>query len=284
MSISAFDNLLALRLTSQMRVTSKRLGLAFERASSGSRINRATDDPAGLAIAEKLRNDSRLMSVALRNANDALSVTNITDDALGEISNILSRMSELALQGANSTYSNSQRSAIQSEFSALGSEINRISSSVNFNGNNLLSASSELVAQVGITGDESSRMVLPGVLATLDSLALGSGAALTYSLTGTTTNYAVSASETAYTAIQAALGDIIERRGTVGATAARLKSAVTNLSVNRETTIAAESAIRSSDLAADMAEIVTLKILRESQLSLFAQANQLMGRVLVLFG
>lgn len=281
MSVSIFDNLLSLRLASQMRVTSAKLGAAIERAASGNRINRASDDPAGLAIAENLRNDSRLMSVALRNANDALSVTNVTDDALGEIANILSRMSELALQGANSTYSDTQRSAIQSEFAALGSEVNRISASVSFNGNNLLSASSELVAQIGITGDANSRIILPAVLGTLDSLGLGSGAALTYSVTGATTDYAVSASQTAYTAIQGAIDDITQRRGTVGVTAARLNSAVSNLSVNRETTISAEAAIRNSDAASDMAEVVSLRISREIQLSLFAQANQMMARVLV---
>ena len=282
MSVSIFDNLLSLRLASQMRVTSAKLGAAIERAASGNRINRASDDPAGLAIAEKLGNDSRLMSVALRNANDALSVTNVTDDALGEISNILSRMSELALQGANSTYSDTQRSAIQSEFAALGSEVNRISASVSFNGNNLLSASSELVAQIGITGEANSRIILPAVLGALDSLGLGSsGAALTYSVSGTTTDYAVSASQTAYTAIQGAIDDITQRRGTVGATAARLNSAVSNLSANRETTISAEAAIRNSDAASDMADVVSLRISREIQLSLFAQANQMMARVLV---
>jgi flagellin len=281
MSVSIFDNLLSLRLASQMRVTGARFGAAIERAASGNRINRASDDPAGLSIAEKLRNDSRLMSVALRNATDAISATTVTDDALGEIANILSRMSELALRGANSTYSSEQRSAIQSEFVALGSEVDRISSGVSFNGNNLLSASSELIAQVGITADESSRIILPAVLGTLDSLGLGSGAALSYSVTGATTDYAVSASQTAYTAIQGALDDITQRRGTVGTTAARLNSAVSNLSVNRETTISAEAAIRNSDMASDMADVVRLRISREIQLSLFAQANQMMARVLV---
>jgi len=267
-----------------MRRTTASLGATVERLSTGSRINRASDDPAGMAIADKLRLDSRLMNVALRNTNDAVSVVTVTDDALAEVANILGRMSELAIHGASSSYTTAQRSAMQLEFAALGSEIDRISSGVSFNGIPLLSASSDLVAQVGITNDLFSRITLRSALATLSFLGLGSGAALTYSLTGTTTTYAVSASGTAYSALQNALDDVTEQRGVVGAVAARLSSALTNLSNTRDTVINAEALIRDVDVARETAELVRLQTLQSIQVSLFGQANQIAARVAELLG
>lgn len=267
-----------------MRRTTAGLGATVERLSTGSRINRSGDDPAGMAIADKLRLDSRLMNVALRNTNDAVSLVTVADDALAEVANILSRMSELAIQGGSSSYTTAQRSAMQLEFAALGSEIDRISSGVSFNGTPLLSASSDLAAQVGITNDSFSRITLRSTLATLSFLGLGSGAALTYSLTGTTTTYAVSASGTAYSALQNALDDVTEQRGIVGAVAARLSSALTNLSNTRDTVVNAEGLIRDVDTARETAEFVRLQTLQGIQTSLFAQANQIVGRVVELLG
>lgn len=284
MSISTGSNFLALKLTGRMTKTSAELGSTIERLSTGSRINRAGDDPAGLFIADKLRLDARLMNVALRNTNDAVSLVTVTDEALAEVGDLLSRMSELAIQGANGTYTTTQRSAMQVEFSALGSEINRISAGVSFNGTKLLSESSDIVAQVGITNDASSRITLSSTIATLSSLGLGSGAALTYSLTGTTTAYAVSASGTAYSAIQSALDQVSGQRGVVGAVAARLSSAVTNLSNTRETLITAEARIRDVDMASEAAELVRLQLLQSSQVALFTQTTQIASRVLQLLG
>jgi flagellin len=284
MSISTGNNLIALRLSAQMRSTNQRIGAVFERVSTGNRINRAADDPAGLAIADKLRLDTRLMSAAISTTSQAVSLVTVTDDALVEVANILSRMSELALQGASSSFSSTQRSAMQQEFNALGSEIDRISSAVVFNGNTLLSASAAVVAQVGITSDSFSRITVQSVLATLNFLGLGSGSALTYSLTGTTSAYAASASGTAYSALQNAIADITEQRGIVGAVSARLSSAISNLSLTREATLAAESFIREADTATETAELVRLQVLQSIQTSLFAQANQLAGRVVALLG
>lgn len=284
MSISTGNNLIALRLSAEMRSTNNRLGAVFERVATGNRINRAADDPAGLAIADRLRTDTRMMSVALTNTTQAVSLVTVADNALTEVATILARMSELALQGANTSYSAAQRSSMQLEFSALGSEIDRISSTATFNGNNLLSASATIIAEVGITNDSFSRIALQSVLATLNFLGLGSGSALTYSLTGTTTAFAASASGAAYSALQNALDDITEQRGIVGAASARLSSAIANLSSRREASVAAESFIREADIASETAELVRLQVLQGLQSSLFAQANQLAGRVAQLLG
>jgi flagellin len=284
MPITYASNVTALRLTTRLNQTEDRLGSVYERLSSGTRINKASDDPAGLALAERLNNESRLMTVALRNSNDALAMVNLTDAALGEISNILSRMSELAVQGSSSSYSTSARSAMQSEFVALGSEVDRISSVVTFNSIQLLSNSSAQIAQVGTGSDSFSRIEIPSALATLAFLGLGSGARLTYSLTGTTTNFGVTASRAAFTAIQSAMDDIIEQRGLVGATTSRLASAINFLTVARENTLAAEANIRDTDVAADATELVRLQVLQQTQTSLLAQANQIPARAFALIG
>jgi flagellin len=282
MSVSFSSNVQALKLSNKLDQTASQLSSVYERLSTGSRINKASDDPAGLALAEKLNADSRMMTVALRNANDAMSLTTMANSALAEISNILRRMSELALQGQSTSYSTTARSTLQSEFVALGSEVDRISATTNFNSIQLLSNSSTQVAQVGIASDSFSRIDLPSVLATLAFLGLGSGSTLTYSLTGTTANFGVSASRTAYSAIQTAMSTVDLQRGTVGATSSRLSAAISYLTVARENVLAAEADVRDADVAADATELVRLQVLQQAQTSLLAQANQIPAQALAL--
>lgn len=284
MSISYSTNYAALRLGSKLKQTASQLGAVFERLSSGTRINKASDDAGGLALAERLKVDSRMMTMALRNANDALSITTVTDAALGEVSNILRRMSELTIQGSSSAYTTTQRSAMQLEFVALGSEIDRVSGATVFNSINLLSNSADLTTQIGITNDGYSRLNLPSAIATLASLGIGNGTRLTYSLTGTTTNFGVTASRTAYSAIQSAIDGIMLQRGTIGSTASRLSSAINSLSALRDGTLEAEAEIRDTDVAADATELVRLQVLQQSQTALAAQANQMPSLVLRLLG
>jgi flagellin len=284
MSISYSTNLAALRLGGKLRETSSQMSSVFERLSSGSRINKAADDPGGLALAERLKNDSRMMTMALRNANDALAVTSVTDAALGEISNILQRMSELTIQGSSSSYNTTQRSAMQLEFTALGSEIDRVAGATVFNSIQLLSNSSDLTAQIGITSDAYSRLTLPSAIATLASLGIGNGTRLTYSLTGTTATLGVTASRSAYSAIQTAIDGILLQRGSVGSIASRLSSAINSLSSLRDNTLEAEAEIRDADVASDATTLVRLQVLQQSQTSLIAQANQLPSLVLRLLG
>lgn len=282
MSISLSRNLISLGIASSLRTTTQQVGSVYERLASGSRINKAANNPADAALAQQLNVQGRLMTVAIRNANDGLSYANMADAGLSEIYSILGRMSELSLQSANSTYSSSQRSALQSEFTALGSEVERIAAVTQFNGINALSASSDIMVQVGITSDGTSRIALQSALATLSFLGLGSNYALTYSISGATTSYAVSASRFAYSAINLALGDILQQRGIIAAAANRLSSAVDYLSVARENTIAAEARVKDSDIASDAAELVRLQVLQQSQLSLLAQSNKIPTLVLKL--
>ena len=284
MSVVIATNLVSLRLQTQMKKTVSELGGVYQRLGSGLRINSGADDPAGLALADKLRNESRLFSVALRNANDGLSYTSSADASLNEISSILDRMSELANQGANSLYSVSQRSAMQTQFAALGSEIVRLANAAEFNGFEALNGSSDKVIQVGLGSDADSRITIASVTATLGDLGIGAGSSLTYSLTGASISDAVSASELAVTALTSAIGQVALRRGTVGAASERLRAAVNTLSVMRENAIAAESQVRDADVAENAANLTKLQVIQNSQMALLAQANQDSSLVLKLLG
>ena len=154
-------NISALRSAEAMRQAENQMGDAMERLSTGLRINSAADDAAGSAIASKMEAQTRSLGVAIRNANDAISMTQTAEGALGEVENILQRMRELAVQGGNNTLNASDRAQIQSELDALSSEIDAISSSTNFNGINLLDGSNaSLSFQVGIQSDSSLKVDL----------------------------------------------------------------------------------------------------------------------------
>jgi len=134
MPVTLGSNISSLRAQRTVNLTSNGLANVYQRLSSGKRINKAADDAAGLAIADSLKADQRIASVAIRNANDGISTVAIADAALDQIGGVLSRLAELSEQSANGVYSSTQRSALANEFIALGSEIERIAVTTNFNG------------------------------------------------------------------------------------------------------------------------------------------------------
>jgi flagellin len=284
MTITAASNVASVRAQRQLESTTRELGTTFERLSSGLRINSAKDDPAGLALADSLRADARIASVATRNANDGISVTSVTDAALGEISNILTRMLELATQSANGVYSVDQRSALSSEFIALGSEIERIAVTTEFNGIKLISSSQTINFQVGFDGSSNSRISVTGVQATLASLGLAAAgsSSLTFSIIGTTSTAAETAAALAIDQVTAALSSLNSRRGIIGAAESRLNVAINYLTAARENFIAAESRIRDADIATETANLVRLQVLQQAGTAVLAQANQQPSLVLKL--
>jgi flagellin len=286
MGLSIGSNIASLRAQSQLNRSSQSLNKSYERLSSGLRINSASDDPAGLAIADSLRSDARIASVAIRNANDGISVTSIADAALDEIGNMLTRMGELAEQAATGTYTNVQRSSLSLEFVALGSEIDRVAKTTEFNGIKLLSGSNSIALQVGFRGDSSSRITINAVQGTLESLGLSPNASnsLTYSLNGISTTEAQSASQLALTAVTNALTSLTTTRGTLGAVESRLSTAINFVSSTRENYLAAESRVRDTDIAAEVTEMVRLQVLQQAGTAVLAQANQQPAMVLGLLG
>ncbi len=284
MGLSIASNISSLQAQTAVKRTSNALSDTFERLSSGLRINKASDDPAGLALAEVLSRDSKLATVAIRNANDGISLVSLADSAMEEIGNILTRMAELANQSANGVYTQTQRSALSSEFLALGSEIERIAQTTTFNDIRLLSNTSDVAVQVGVDGTANSRITITAVLGTLASLALaGSGSsALSFSIIGTTSTLSQAAALNALSAVNAAINSVSTVRGTLGAAESRLNTAVNYLTVARENLLAAEGRIRDADIAQEVAEMVRLQVLQQAGTAVLAQANQQPSVVLAL--
>jgi flagellin len=253
-----------------------RIRQAYERLSSGLRINRAKDDAAGLAIAESLKADARVAAVGIRNANDGISIIAITDGAINQITNVLSRLAELAQGSANGVYSNAQRSALQLEFTALMSEVERIAVTTEFNGVKLLSGGGQIIFQVGFDGGSASQVTYSGVQATLAAIGLAPANTAThmYSITGATEIESQSAARAALDAIRTAITSITRNRGTLGAAESRLETTIANLQVARENFMAAESVIRDVDVAAESAELTRVTILQQAGTAILAQANQ----------
>lgn len=285
MTLSIASNIASVRAQRNLGQTTTALGETFQRLSSGLRINSAKDDPAGLILADNLRADARLASVAVRNANDGISITSIADAALGEIGNILSRMAELAEQSANGVYTNTQRSAMSSEFLALGSEIQRIAISTEFNGVNILSNGSNISVQVGIDGTANSRVTIEGVSGLVADLGIGNASgALTYSIISTSEAGSTNAATNALSAISTAISTLGSTRGKIGAAESRLGYAINVITVARENFIAAESRIRDADIAQEVAEMVRLQVLQQAGTAILAQANQQPAAALALLG
>jgi len=263
MGLTINTNVPSLNAQRHLAETTNSLNRSLERLSSGLRINSASDDAAGLAIADKLRADTRIASQAIRNANDGISALSIAEQAIGKTGEILTRLGELASEAASGLISNTQRSAIQEEFGALVSEVNRISNTTTFNGVNLLSGGTTVALQVGLDGSANSRISFT----TIDASSSGIGLS----------NISVStsaAAQSALGAITAAIATVAQRRGTIGAIESRLNTAIDNLRVARENFSAAESRIRDVDVAEETANLTRTTILQQAGVAVLAQANQ----------
>lgn len=276
MSVNIRTNISSLVSQRNVSLTTNRLATAYQRLSSGLRINTAKDDAAGLAIAESLKADSRIATVAIRNANDGVSIIGITDGAIGQITSILTRLAELAQQSANGVLSNTQRSALQGEFTVLTSEVSRIALTTEFNGLKLLSGGGVVALQVGFDGSSLSQITYSGIEATLASMGLADAGQTNhkYSIIGDTLEASQSAARLAIDAIKEAITSVTRNRGTLGAAESRLDLTIRNLQVARENFQAAEGRIRDADVAAEAAELTRLNILQQAGTAILAQANQ----------
>lgn len=284
MGINIRTNVESLRAQRDLNATSDRLRTSYARLSSGLRITRAADDAAGLAIAEQLKADQRVATVAIRNANDGISIIGITDGAMNEITSSLVRLAELAEQSANGVYDTGQRSALQLEFNAVASEIDRIAATTQFNGLNLLMSPDDVTFQVGFDGSSNSQITYNGIQATLESLGLraAGGGDISFSINDTTALGAQTASRSALDAVKIAINSLTTARGTLGSAESRLNIAIQNMQVARENFAAAESRIRDVDVAFEAAELTRLNILQQAATSVLAQANQQPGLALSL--
>ena len=275
MPITVNSNVSSLRAQRTLGNTTQQLNKTYKRLSSGLRIVRAADDAAGLSIADSLRSDQRIASVAIRNANDGISMIAIADGALAEMANILTRMAELSEQSANGTLSSTQRSALDQEFASLGSEIGRISATTSFNGIALLSGGTTVSLQVGFNSASTAQISYQAVNGSLSGLGLGGGSTLSFSLNAAgSSDIGQASARSALDAVRTAIGSLSTLRGSLGASESRVNVAISNLQVSRENFAAAESQIRDVDVASEAANLTRLNILQQAGASVLAQANQ----------
>ena len=283
MALKIFNNPSSINAQRLLAANSERLAKSVERISSGVRINKASDDAAGLAVSEALRSDIRAMRQAMRNANDGISMINVTEGALNEQSSILIRLRELASQSSTGTVGSTERQTIQLEFNSLRNEVDRITESTTFNGQGLIdgalasaiTSTSHVVLQIGINSNSNSQINLNEEmnLAAITSTALN---IQNLSLTN------IDAALTALAALNNAISSVAQGRGKVGAVQNRLTRTIANLSVTIENLQAAESSIRDADIAEEIAELTRNQILVQSATAMVGQANMIPQSILQL--
>lgn len=264
MPLTIQTNVSSLNAQVNLSKSQKTLATSFNRLSSGYRINSAKDDAAGLAISESMKTQIRSYSVAERNANDGVSMAQTAEGALGEVSNVLGRLRELATQGATGSLQSSDRVFLQTEFKALQSEIKRILTSTKFNGVALLkSAVTSVSFQVGIDNTATDR-----ITGSFGAITLASVTATTLSLGGAATN-----AQGALDKIDTALTTVSTARARFGALMNRLDITTSNIQTARLNTTAANSRIRDVDVAEETATLSRAQVLATAGVSVLAQAN-----------
>ena len=251
------NNISAINTRNQLFVTNSAAGKSMEKLSSGKRINRAADDAAGLSISEKMRAQIRGLLQAARNAQDGISLIQTAEGALDEVSNMLVRLKELAVQKANGTYNDEDKANLALEMDSLTEEIQNIFTNTKFNGSSVLTTSVTII----ISDDGTTALTIE--------------ATSTDGITSLTSGSSVSNIETAIKNVNSA-------RATYGALQNRLESTVRNLKTTAENLQAAESRIRDTDMAEEMSSFTKYSILIQAGTAMLAQANMAPQSVLAL--
>ena len=264
MALVIQTNVASLQSQKNLATSQASLQTSFNRLSSGNRINTAKDDAAGLAISESMKTQVRSFTVAERNAGDAISMAQTAEGALGEITNIVGRMRELAVQASNGALQSSDRAFIQTEFSNLQAETKRIMTSTKFNGKKLInSASSSEGFQVGINNTSD------------DRISISFGGIDLKSAMGTSTSVSGSAGNArkALDTLDTALATVSTARARFGAAINRLEVTTSNIQTVRLNLSAANSRIRDVDVADETASLSRQQVLTQAGTSVLSQAN-----------
>ena len=274
MGLRIYNNVEAQNAHRQLTNTNSQVTKAIERLSSGLRINRAADDAAGLAVSEEMRTQIRGMAVASRNALDGISLAQVADGALAGVGDMLQRVRDLAVQAANGTLTDQQRSNLDAEVQSVMNEIGRVASDTEFNGIKILSgsvatAASAVTLQVGANAGQ----VIGFTIATMSASDLG--------ISGIAVSSQASAAA-AIASIDSAIRIVTSTRAQMGAVQNRMEQTISRIDLTRENLQAAESRIRDADMAAEMIQFTKNQILQQSGTAMLAQANQAPQSVLQL--
>jgi flagellin len=277
MGLRINQNIAAQNAYRSLSVSDNQMSKSLEKLSSGFRINRAADDAAGLAISEGLRSQVGGLKVAVRNAQDGVSVVQTAEGALNEVHSILQRMRDLGVQAGNDSNNTEARANISTEVDSLAKELTRISDSTNFNGTKLLDGTAGTAGvmkfQVGADGDASSQIDVDLTSANVATI----GAAVTgLSFTD------AAAAQTSIKAIDDQIKTVSTARATLGAYQNRFEHTINSQNVAIENLSASESRIRDTDMAQEMMSFTRSQILTQAGTSMLSQANQSQQGVLSL--
>lgn len=281
MAMGINTNVMSINAQRQAASSQVALGTAMARLSSGLRVNTAKDDAAGLAIADRMDTQSRGMTVAIRNANDGISLTQTAEGALTNIGNMLQRMRELTVQAGNTTYTGGDISALNKEFSQLGAEVGRIMSATQFNGKAVLvsDASAGFSFQVGANNGTDQGISIGSADIYIGAgdvaSAVASAGAATGALTlATGSAGATNANSALLNTIDNALKTVNEKRSSLGAIQSRFDNTIANLQTSIENQSAARGRIVDADFATESAALSRAQILQQASTAMIAQANQ----------
>ena len=271
-------NIMSLNAQRNLSATQSALATSVQRLSTGLRVNSAKDDAAGLAIAERMNTQVRGMNVAIRNANDAISLSQTAEGSLSKINDMGQRMRELAVQSANATNSDSDRQNLDAEYQALAEEIKRNLAGAAFNGTKLFATAAALTFQVGANA------------ATTDQITINTeNLAGDAKFTAVIGNNAKPDGIATVTAASAALGKLDDmlalvnaKRAEFGATQNRFEAVIQTLQVSAENQTAARSRIMDADFASETAALTRAQVLQQAGTSMLSQANSLPNNVLSL--
>ncbi len=263
-------NVMSLTAQRNLSKSQSSLSTSMERLSSGLRVNSAKDDAAGLAIAERMNTQVRGMNVAIRNANDGISLAQTAEGGLQEVNNMLQRMRELAVQSKNGTNSTSDRANLDAEFTALNEEIGRIAETTVYNGQSVInSAGGSVSFQVGANNGAANSLTI--ALTEVTSIAAATVAT-------------VAGASGAISAIDSMIDDVTASRADFGAMQSRFESAINNLQVGMENQAAARGRIVDADFAVETANMTRSQILQQAGNAMVSQANSAPQSVLQLLG
>lgn len=276
MALTVNTNVGALKAVGQLNKTQSSLGNTLGRISSGLRVNKAADDAAGLAVATNLNTIARSGKQAMRNANDGISIIATAEGAAKEVTNILDRMRELAVQSSSDTLADDERAYLDSEFDELSAEIQRISASTEFNGVQLADGTTtQLEVQVGTQNATTSRL----------TISLGDLTATTLGVDTTAIDLSsASGARSAIDAIDDAIDDVNSYRAGYGAVENRINSSLRNMETYVENLSAAQSQIMDADFAHETSEMTKFQIMQQAGVAALAQARNMNSSVSQLLG
>ncbi len=285
MSQTINTNLVSLNAQRNLSGSQSSLATSMQRLSSGLRVNSAKDDAAGLSIAERMNSQVRGMNVAMRNANDAISLSQTAEGSLGKVGDLFQRMRELAVQSSNGTNSTADRASLNEEFVQLAQEATRTLGGTKFNGQNILATTTDSTFQIGANNSTDLDQITVTAFdwtANTDISALLGSAVISGTTAPTIEITSASTAQASLDKLDAAISAVNSQRGTFGAVQNRFENVVSNLMLSSENQVAARSRIMDADYATETSNLSRSSILQQAGNAMVAQANQLPQQVLAL--